>query len=446
MKVTIENLPPIASGSFDVRPLTIFIGPNNTGKSRAATLVYALAKALETPFNAGLFSQWRDAGAIREPSAPYDAARTVSQEVLEHALGLFQVNLPLLVDDLLGLDSGASGQVSWTARFESDSGASMQLQTVNNRTSIEVGGFDDRSKIELEWDRFRAEETRSRRNDDLDQRFWRQIRSNRGLPTGAAHYFPSGRGALAESWDYLLQSALDSAASGPSVRLSRRVSDFLRLLLRAAQHTALAKPGDPALTGAVELIEREIISGRVVPAGSPNIPLPLMYSNVFADDRDRFTIGLDRASSSVNELGPSAMILRSIVQSGDLVVIDEPESHLHPENQRHMARAMVRMARAGVTVIAPTHAHTIVHEIGNCIRVGRLDRALIDRLGFSTDDRISSEDVGVYVFRPSANGAIIEEVPFDDEFGYPQETFFEVAQRQMQDSHRIDLASAGVAE
>lgn len=40
--VTVEALGPLAAASVDLRPLTIFVGPSNTGKSYLATLIYAL--------------------------------------------------------------------------------------------------------------------------------------------------------------------------------------------------------------------------------------------------------------------------------------------------------------------------------------------------------------------------------------------------------------------
>ena len=71
MRITIENLPPIASGSFELRPLTIFIGPNNTGKSRAGQLAWAFARSLDRSFVSGLFPR-RSGAQISEPTpSPY---------------------------------------------------------------------------------------------------------------------------------------------------------------------------------------------------------------------------------------------------------------------------------------------------------------------------------------------------------------------------------------
>ena len=42
LELSISNLGPIESANIELRPLTVFVGPSNTGKSYAATLIYAL--------------------------------------------------------------------------------------------------------------------------------------------------------------------------------------------------------------------------------------------------------------------------------------------------------------------------------------------------------------------------------------------------------------------
>ena len=45
-QVDVENFGPIAKARVDVRPLTVFVGPSNTGKSYLAVLLYALHQCL----------------------------------------------------------------------------------------------------------------------------------------------------------------------------------------------------------------------------------------------------------------------------------------------------------------------------------------------------------------------------------------------------------------
>ena len=46
LEVEVRNFGPIAEAKFDLRPLTLFIGPSNSGKSYLAVLIYALHRAL----------------------------------------------------------------------------------------------------------------------------------------------------------------------------------------------------------------------------------------------------------------------------------------------------------------------------------------------------------------------------------------------------------------
>ena len=44
LTVSVENFGPIREGTVELRPLTVFVGPNNTGKSYMAMLIYAVAR------------------------------------------------------------------------------------------------------------------------------------------------------------------------------------------------------------------------------------------------------------------------------------------------------------------------------------------------------------------------------------------------------------------
>ena len=42
LQLSVSNFGPIAKAEIDLRPLTVFVGPSNTGKSYLAILIYAL--------------------------------------------------------------------------------------------------------------------------------------------------------------------------------------------------------------------------------------------------------------------------------------------------------------------------------------------------------------------------------------------------------------------
>ena len=47
VRVSVQDFGPIAEAAIDLRPLTVFVGPSNTGKTYLATLIYALHRASE---------------------------------------------------------------------------------------------------------------------------------------------------------------------------------------------------------------------------------------------------------------------------------------------------------------------------------------------------------------------------------------------------------------
>ena len=42
VEISVRNFGPIVAGDIDLRPLTVFVGPSNTGKTYLSTLIYAL--------------------------------------------------------------------------------------------------------------------------------------------------------------------------------------------------------------------------------------------------------------------------------------------------------------------------------------------------------------------------------------------------------------------
>jgi len=44
VEISVRNFGPIAEADLDLRPLTVFVGPSNTGKTYLSVLIYALQR------------------------------------------------------------------------------------------------------------------------------------------------------------------------------------------------------------------------------------------------------------------------------------------------------------------------------------------------------------------------------------------------------------------
>ena len=84
-----------------------------------------------------------------------------------------------------------------------------------------------------------------------------------------------------------------------------------------------------------------------------------------------FNIPLHLASSSARGLSDLYFYLRHTAAHGQLLIIDEPESHLDTRNQVLFARMLAGFVRAGLRVLITTHSDFLVKEINNLIMLGR---------------------------------------------------------------------------
>lgn len=83
--------------------------------------------------------------------------------------------------------------------------------------------------------------------------------------------------------------------------------------------------------------------------------------------QDEILIPVYLASSSVKSLFLLDFYINCLAVAGDLLVIDEPELNLHPDNQRKMAGLLARLVNSGVKVLITTHSDYLIREINNRI-------------------------------------------------------------------------------
>lgn len=82
---------------------------------------------------------------------------------------------------------------------------------------------------------------------------------------------------------------------------------------------------------------------------------------------NRFVIPLHLASSSARGLSDLYFYLKHLAAPGQILIIDEPESHLSPTNQVLVARLLAFCVNEGLKVLITTHSDYIIKEIDNLI-------------------------------------------------------------------------------
>lgn len=115
-----------------------------------------------------------------------------------------------------------------------------------------------------------------------------------------------------------------------------------------------------------------------------------------------FDIPLYLASSSARGLSDLYFYLRNKASDwNQLLIIDEPESHLDTANQVQLARILAHFVRLGIKILVTTHSDYLIKEVNNLIMLGHIDgkqnRGLARRLGYGSGEHLRAGSVRAYV-------------------------------------------------
>ena len=125
----------------------------------------------------------------------------------------------------------------------------------------------------------------------------------------------------------------------------------------------------------------------------------------------------------VSELAPIVLYLRHVVKPGEVLIIEEPESHLHPGMQVEFIRLLAAAVRYGVRVMLTTHSEWVLEELANLVRLSDLPESQRAGVG-GTDVALTPDEVGVWLFRhdDASGGSEVKEIRLDvDSGGFPTE-------------------------
>jgi len=245
------------------------------------------------------------------------------------------------------------------------------------------------------------------------------------LNFGNVHYLPATRSGIMQAHRVIASSLADrsSHAGFEPIQLptlSGIIADFLRKLILYGERRGIpwgSRWGTPwrrshkKLTRIAESMESEILSGEVKEDHSLSIGYP---NFVYRPQGAEQNIGLARSSSMVAELAPIILFLRGYVSPGDVLIIEEPEAHLHPEAQTKLAAVLAELIRNDVKVIITTHSEWLLQEISNLMREGQL-RGEASESEEASSPVLRPGEVGAWLFRPGEGeiGSTVQKIEFD---------------------------------
>ena len=476
LEIEVQDFGPIVHAKLDLRPMTVFIGPSNTGKSYLAILLYALHRvfgAISGSPGAHRYGLWRSQIGSSVPECTGEAAAAFAQlarsvadiiearedesAVIELPDGIVEF-LRLEFDKLggnisseilrcFGMDAtealvrkGSPKRAFVAIRCHRPSGTNILEQTlsVDARTTefrttmprqinFRTAGLEQ-SYLQLGLSRIRGATSGQPNDEDawpigyletissLMDLVLSQVIGDLGL---RAFYLPADRTGVVHAHSALVSAMIDNAplgglqTVGPTPMFSGVFADFLRQLLqvdRVPRETDAASQiaGQDVSRG----IEQNILRGAIRVERSELINYPHF---TYRPDGWKEDLPLMHASSMVSDLAPMVLYLRHLVRPGNVLIVEEPESHLHPAMQVELTRQLANLVQQGYRVIITTHSEWILEELANVVQRSQLPPEELAAVSDS-DAALTPDQVGVWLFRPKTRprGSEVVHVPLGE--------------------------------
>jgi AAA15 family ATPase/GTPase len=406
MKISIKNLGAIRQAEFTLGELTIICGGNNTGKTYAT---YALF---------GFLSFWRDVFSIdvsnrdirqllTEGSIELDIQDYISNspKILKKGCEAFTEQLPLVFassekhfsESYFEVELDAS-DIQPRPTFERTMGAAKtQLFSISKKADSPLVAIS----LLVEKEKVKVPENVINRiiGDALKEIIFGHLFPHPFIAsaerTGAAIFRKElnfARNRLLEQMSTMEKEInpfelLAKVYADYALPVKSNV-DFTRQLEELAKKDSfIAKSHAQILTDFADTIGGDYLVTK-------NDEL------YFVPRGKRIKLTMDESSSAVRSLLDISFYLRHVAAPGDLLMVDEPELNLHPENQRRVARLFSRLVNIGIKVFITTHSDYIIKELNTLIMLNqdgaRFDE-IAEREGYRREELLDAEKVRVYI-------------------------------------------------
>ncbi|WP_438004441.1 ATP-binding protein [Sorangium sp. So ce321] len=372
MKITFSNLGTIRRTTLDLAPLTVIIGPNNSGKTYVAYATYGLFQDGEEL----AFAHVRDLRVVVRGDA--------LQIPIDKHLESFVARILRAHSEELG------GRLD--TFFQDSSGKLFS----NTRLRLDIESAELRAAVESNLKRLPYPGQFSVKSSAVFIKMDGSDRAAVGVYSSAFIHnlirelfpkpllLPAERNAfiitykmLANRRYKLLKDAqreifakrsvtkrqLDLLREQGEVRYPRPVEDFLDFLTDVELSAGPLPRGKSAFHALADAIEQKIQRGN----RTRFKPTRLGGQEIKVDVKRGLSIDLYNASSSIKQLAPLLLYLRFRAAPNDFLIIDEPEMGLHPESQARLLEALAILVNLGVRVLVTTHSPYIMAHLNNLV-------------------------------------------------------------------------------
>ena len=415
----VENFAKIKSADIEISPLMCFVGDNNSGKSYLMSLLW------------GILTLGKD---VFPKNVSESRTYKLCENWLSNSLG----------KNTLITEEAAQLYINWFNELLSNNKRSLLKRLFNfdvEAESIEIRNYRRNKEISIKWEEYgtRYSVTKSYIKFPVQEDYTREDLSKmnayvcwnllmhgiasplytpivKGRRTGEPVYLPASRTGFMLTYPQLLEKSIQtsfsvSADEGKSM-LTLPYVDFLQLIVRFETNK------NPKHADIISFIETKMTNGSI------NVKKEFVPVIKYKPTNSNKELPLFVASSVVSEVSPILLTLKSNINF-NVIIIEEPEAHLHPELQQKMAQIIIRLMNSGVPVWITTHSETILQHINNMIKLKKNKRSkeLRDEYSYKDEDIVDINDVRMYQFSINEKQRTVIEKLESNENGFIVPTF-----------------------
>ena len=408
MKLTINKLGRIQHAEIDIRPLTVFIGPNGTNKTWTA---YALYKALEFFARTTISATKTTLKYIEQDRSDDKSLRALLRPLLNT---LNQDPPPARVEARLDVE-----EFNPIDTFIEIGAAPLQRLLLLRAPNLNQAN----AKVTFAFREFASHLIALNvvMERPLNRLVVRSVRADSSDATEAVLTGPFSEGSIVHFVGRQLHLTLNHVVVLPAERkglvatsqlligqieqaVAQPLADFVRLLQLAHSMPA---PIESERSAALSRLLTKVIGGEIAfLPGEAGRQLVLRTTG-------GTVLPIASASALSRAVAGLSIYLQHFVGPDDVLVIDELEMNAHPQAQVALIEFIAALVNYGVRVVLTTHSPYIVDHLNNLMEAARLSSAaqeeIAPKFALTTAQAfIPSDKVAVHAFEEeSPDGNVV---------------------------------------
>lgn len=424
-RLVVQNYGKIKNAEIEIKPLTLFVGDNNSGKSYLLSMIWALFsgeqndilfKDFEKTLNKEYKSLFTDfSNFVCEKSTNENATFMLEEEILIDIINiLLDNNKNEFVKSLFNYKGMSVGKI----KLLSNQNSRITLKkedAENGRRTITVDIHDTDRAIAFNFP------DKEYLTNSLALSIFKNI-VEYIMPGTYGHettyYLPAARTGFMLAKGAINQTARKNAfdfVEINSIKKDTTISPFPKSIIHFldSMDTLNVNQKSRSYSELLKWIENNMSHGKVdcVDGNSGNVE--------YTPSGTGQGIPLRATSGVVTELTPLILLLK---HSGFIrcLCYEEPEMCLHPQLQLQMGRLLIKMVNHGINIITTTHSDIILQHINNMCQLHDSDYNIQEANGdFEQSDLLDISDVSIYQFTDDGRCTSVDRI-------VPQNGTFEI--------------------